>query len=106
MDIERDIKRASRFREKPLTRSEGDRLYGGPGAADWSAITGKPSLFPPSAHVHSTADVTGLAEFVMDTVAGLLAQGSGVTLTYNDAGDQLTIAASGGSASPLMGWFA
>lgn len=41
MDIERDIKRASRFREKPLTRSEGDRLYGGPGAADWSAITGK-----------------------------------------------------------------
>lgn len=106
MSIERDIRKASQFRGKALTRAEGDRLYGGAGAADWSVITGKPSLFPPSGHVHSTGDVTGLAEFIMDTVAALLVQGSGVTLAYNDAGDQITISAAGGGGSnPLMGWF-
>lgn len=36
---------------------------GGPGsggAPNWSAITGKPSTFPPEAHTHVIADVTGL----------------------------------------------
>lgn len=30
------------------------------GGVAWSAITGKPSTFPPSAHVHVIGDVTGL----------------------------------------------
>lgn len=30
------------------------------GSAAWTAITGKPSAFPPSAHVHVIGDVTGL----------------------------------------------
>jgi hypothetical protein len=33
---------------------------GGGGGGAWSDITGKPSTFPPSAHTHATADVTGL----------------------------------------------
>jgi len=32
------------------------------GAADWAEISGKPSDFPPSAHSHTIADVTGLSE--------------------------------------------
>lgn len=61
MSVSRDIRKASQFRNKPLTVAEADRRYGGAGAADWSAITGKPSLFPPSAHVHDQSEVTGLS---------------------------------------------
>ena len=35
-------------------------LHGPSGSTTWSAITGKPSLFPPSAHTHVEADVTNL----------------------------------------------
>ena len=33
---------------------------GDPGTTTWAGITDKPSTFPPSAHSHTTADVTGL----------------------------------------------
>ena len=32
------------------------------GASSWDEITGKPSTFPPSAHTHAQADVTGLTD--------------------------------------------
>lgn len=32
------------------------------GASSWDEITGKPSAFPPSAHTHAQADVTGLPD--------------------------------------------
>jgi hypothetical protein len=37
-----------------------DNGFGSGGSVAWSAVTGKPSTFPPSAHVHDIADVTGL----------------------------------------------
>lgn len=40
----------------------------------------------------------GLAETIDDRVATLLVQGTGITLTYNDAANTLTVAASGGAA--------
>ena len=33
---------------------------GGGGSSAWADITGKPSTFPPEAHTHSIANVTGL----------------------------------------------
>lgn len=47
-----------------------------------------------SNHTHVSTSVTDLTETVQDIVAGLLVQGSNITLTYNDAGNTLTIAAS------------
>ena len=35
---------------------------GSGGASSWDEITGKPSAFPPSAHTHAQADVTGLPD--------------------------------------------
>ena len=35
---------------------------GSGGASSWDEITGKPSAFPPSAHTHAQADVTGLTD--------------------------------------------
>jgi hypothetical protein len=37
-----------------------DELGGGAGSVDWGAVTGKPNSFPPSAHNHTTAEITGL----------------------------------------------
>jgi len=33
---------------------------GATGASTWDAVTGKPSTFTPSAHIHAIADTTGL----------------------------------------------
>lgn len=41
-----------------LTIPRGDT--GSAGSTSWSAITGKPTTFPPSGHTHAIADVTGL----------------------------------------------
>lgn len=43
------------FLNKLLIGNEG-------GASSWEEITGKPSAFPPSAHTHAQADVTGLTD--------------------------------------------
>lgn len=105
MSVERDIRKASRFRDAVLTRAEGDRLYGGGGAADWSTLTGKPSTFPPSSHVHPVSEVTGLDEQIRDVVAGFVVAGSNVTVVHNDGADTLTVSASGGGGgSPAMAW--
>ena len=70
---------------------------GGGGPVAWVDVTGKPATFPPSAHTHPSSAITDFAEAVDDRVAALLVQGSGVTLTYDDAAGTLTIAASGAS---------
>lgn len=44
--------------------------------------------------------ISDFAEAVDDRVAALLVQGSGITLTYNDAAGTLTVAATGGSSDP------
>lgn len=89
---------------------------------DQADVTGLPTALAnlaPLAHTHAQSDVTGLAgaladksdtghthtssgvtdftEAVQDAVAALLAQGTNVTLSYNDAGDTLTVSSSGGS---------
>jgi hypothetical protein len=57
-----------------------------------TALAGKAA----TAHSHVAADVSDFAESVDDRVAALLVAGTNVTLTYNDAGNTLTIAATGG----------
>ncbi len=59
----------------------------------WTAITGKPTTFPPAAHSHPTSDVTGLSEAIDDRVALLLVPGAHITLTYDDTANELEIAA-------------
>lgn len=61
------------------------------------------SDYAPVAHTHVAADVTDFAEAVDDRVSSLLVAGSNVTLTYNDAGNTLTIAASSGSGGVADG---
>ncbi len=46
------------------------------------------------------ATISDFSESVDDRVATLLVAGAGVTLTYNDAANTLTVAASGGGADP------
>jgi hypothetical protein len=50
-------------------------------------------------HTHTSANISDFTEAVQDAVAALLAAGTGVTLTYNDAGNSLTVAATGGGGS-------
>ncbi len=69
---------------------------GGSGSSDWNDITNKPATFPPSAHTHTASQITDFGEAVDDRVGGLLVAGSNVTISYNDAGNTLTIAATGG----------
>jgi hypothetical protein len=47
-------------------------------------------------HTHTTGDITSLAEFIRDTIAAFLVQGSNITLTHDDPSDTLTITAAGG----------
>lgn len=68
-------------------------------SADWADITGKPSTFTPSTHSHVPTDITGLEEYIEDTVASSLTAGTGVTLTYNDGSGTLTIDATAASAA-------
>lgn len=46
--------------------------------------------------VQSTDTITGLAEFIRDTVAAALVEGTGIDITVNDAADTITVAATGG----------
>ena len=59
--------------------------------------------YAPVAHTHVAADVTDFAEAVDDRVSALLVAGSNVTLTYNDAANTLTVAASSGSGGVADG---
>lgn len=79
---------------------------GGGGGGTWGSITGTLSAQTDlnsalggkaaTSHTHVAANVTDFSEAVDDRVAALLVAGANVTLTYNDASNTLTIAASGG----------
>lgn len=56
-----------------------------------TALNGKSA----TGHTHTASEVTDFSEAVDDRVAALLVAGSNVTLTYNDAANTLTVAASG-----------
>jgi hypothetical protein len=56
-------------------------------------IVGEGGAVP--AHLHTAAQVSDFIEAAQDAVAAMLGAGSNVVLTYNDAGNQLTVAAAG-----------
>lgn len=55
----------------------------------------------PPAHNHTTSEIVGLAEFIVDTVAVALTEGSNVTITYDDLAGTVTIASTGGGGGGL-----
>lgn len=65
-----------------------------------SAATQPSSAFATASHTQASSTITDFAEAVDDRVAGLLVAGTNITLTYNDAGNTLTIASTGGSTQP------
>lgn len=62
-----------------------------PFAILWEDIIGKPSVFPPEDHTHVAADITDFSEAVDDRVATLMVAGTGITLTYDDGSNTLTV---------------
>ncbi|HEY9379404.1 MAG TPA: hypothetical protein VIQ02_20180, partial [Jiangellaceae bacterium] len=63
------------------------------GASDWADLTGKPTTFPPEAHVHATSEVTGLD-------AALTAKAD---LTYVNARTPKITVASTAPSTPAVG---
>lgn len=59
-------------------------------SATQTALDGKAN----SVHTHVAADITDFSESVDGRVSNLLVSGSGISLTYNDLGNTLTIASS------------
>lgn len=56
------------------------------------------AAFAAASHTHATTDVTGLEEFVEDTIGAALVEGANITITYDDGAGTITIAAAGGSS--------
>jgi hypothetical protein len=54
-------------------------------------------------HTHDPAAVTGLAEFIRDTIAAALVPGANVTITVDDEADTITIASTGGGGGGGLG---
>lgn len=74
---------------------QGDTGGGGSGGPiSWDSILGKPTVFPPSAHQHPTADIVGLTANIQNVVGAMVAAGTGISTSYS-AG-VLTITATGG----------
>lgn len=67
-------------------------------AIDLSKLATDPRARSSHTGTQTASTISDFAEAVDDEVATLLQAGSNITLTYNDAGNQLTIAAAGGTA--------
>jgi hypothetical protein len=78
-------------------RSE-EGVAGGYASLDGSALLPLSQL---PAHPHGTSDITGLAEFIRDTIGTALVAGANITVTVNDPGDTITIAVSGLTAADI-----
>lgn len=57
---------------------------GVPSVGDWTSITGKPTTFAPSAHVHAITDVTGLQSALDVKIAGSALAPVATTGSYAD----------------------
>lgn len=70
---------------------------GGGGGASWGGITGTlSSQTDLQTALNAKVNTSTLSESIDDRVAALLVAGANITLTYNDAGNSLTIAAASG----------
>jgi hypothetical protein len=85
-------------RAEELTESQVRTLLSVSTTAEIAAAYQPIGSYAASSHTHTASDITNFAEAVDDEVASLLVAGSGITLTYNDASNTLTVAASGGSS--------
>ena len=78
---------------------------GGGGGGSWGSITGTlSSQTDLQTALNAKVNTSTLSESIDDRVAALLVAGANITLTYNDAGNSLTIAAAGGGGSPIISW--
>lgn len=79
---------------------------GGGGGGSWGSITGTLAAQTDlQTALNAKVNTSGLSESIDDRVAALLVAGANITLTYNDPGNTLTIAAAGGGgASPALAW--
>lgn len=68
---------------------------GGGGSVTWSTLPGKPSTFPPGPHAHGTGDVTGLAEYIRDTIGAALREGEHVEIDVDNVAETITIGVPG-----------
>lgn len=87
--------------KKMLTAAERTKLAGVAAGATVNATDA--ALRDRATHTgtQTSASISDFTEAVQDAVAALLAEGTNVTLTYNDAGNVLTVAAAGGSGGGL-----
>lgn len=61
------------------------------------------SFYALTSHTQTASTITDFSEAVDDRVAALLVAGSGITLTYNDVANTLTVASSGGGTGDVVG---
>ena len=73
-----------------------------PGVTSWAALTGKPTTFPPSAHSHAIADVSGLQTALDEKQAAGSYAAASHTHTAGQVSGLATVATSG-SAGDLTG---
>lgn len=96
--------------QRIIAKIDGLVLSGG--GSVWGAITGtlssqtdlQAALDAKAAfsHTHTSAAVTDFAEATRDTIGAALVAGSNVTITVNDPGDTITIAATAGPLSTAL----
>ena len=88
-------------------------ITGTGGSAAWADITGKPSTFPPSAHTHAIADVTGLQTALdakaasshtqaISTITGLQTALDGKANILTGVAEQVQILFTNGDAANLI----
>lgn len=61
----------------------------------WAAISGKPSVFPPDTHGHTSSEITDFAEAAQDVVGAMLTDSSTIDFTYDDATGTFTAVVQG-----------
>jgi hypothetical protein len=92
-----------------LGHTHDDRYYtetelntsGGGGQVHWANVTNTPTGFTPASHSHVSTDITDFTEAVQDVVGdnaggiGFLRNGSGISWTYNDSSNTLSVGVTG-----------
>lgn len=92
-----------------LGHTHDDRYYtetelstsGGGGQVHWNNITSTPTGFTPVSHTHPSTQISDFTEAVQDVVGtnagsiGFLRNGSGISWSYNDGADTLSVGVTG-----------